>query len=170
MHRHSERRRDPFFDPFGGAFPRPRTNVPNHAFTDPFALFESILGDLRRHAAESDPFFGSAFPIPPPPPPLDPFSRHGPGPGFMHGSSFNPMGRTPTFPMLEPMFSQMDEPRRSHSAGHHSSTRGFFGSGGGGPRWVSESRVTRSVNGVTQSVWKRTDSDVSTTPQEYSIA
>ncbi|KAI0255930.1 hypothetical protein BJV78DRAFT_1350260 [Lactifluus subvellereus] len=112
----------------------------DHAgFTDPFRLFESIFGELRH--AMSDPFF-------PDPwrrdrrhdrardffddPLIDvdfPFDRHG---GFddMMGTG---NGRTRVYSQV---------------------SRGTVGPDG---RWVSESRMTRTVNGVTESVWKRRD-------------
>lgn len=48
---------------------------------------------------------------------------------------------------------------RSNAPTYQSEPRGYGGSGG--VRWTQESRMTRTINGVTESVWSRTDSDVS---------
>jgi DnaJ family protein B protein 6 len=37
----------------------------------------------------------------------------------------------------------------------------FSGHGDGNGQWVSQSKVTRTINGVTESVFKRIDSNVS---------
>lgn len=139
-----------------------RSRAHNNAFpgfTDPFTLFDSIFGDMRRQF--DDPFFADArstaggsgsF--------GNPFGTD----PFGHGSLFDRMtSGHHAFGMLPPangMFSQSSAPfqSQSHSMNFQSSSRGGLNGDG---QWVSQSRITRSVNGVTESVWKRTDASVS---------
>ncbi|TDL24020.1 DnaJ-domain-containing protein [Rickenella mellea] len=171
---------NPFDHPFsiprrtgaGGVRPSPAASF---GFTDPFALFNSIFGDMQRQFA-SDPFFADAFGPPHPMmPPMDPFfRRHGLGIGLgfndlhdrphrdhdrhhvHHHHQALPSLRTSSFPVIPTMDPNFPlDTRRSHSANYDERDRGPRG----GIRWVSESRVTRVTNGVKQSVWKRRDSD-----------
>lgn len=151
---------DPFFDepsfdfdPFGGAFHRSRSP---RDFTDPFVFFNTMFSDFFRHG---DPFDNSDF--------FD-FPRSNPlfrSPLFNHPDPFSTLSRgSPIFgPEAFLLSSTMDnDPFRNHSTSFQSSSRGYVkrGSKGDG-RIVSESRITQTVNGVTQSVWKRSDSNVS---------
>ncbi|EJD07636.1 DnaJ-domain-containing protein [Fomitiporia mediterranea MF3/22] len=148
---------DPFFnDPFFarpfGSRSRPR-NDPFFGFTDPFALFDQIFGDMR-HSFE-DPSFGVPFPSA-----GSPFART----PFGHSSLFDRMmGGNPAFGMLPPStdpFNQSGRPLHGHSMSFSSSSRGTLTRGAdGNPQWVSQSKMTRTVNGVTESVLKRTDSN-----------
>lgn len=128
--------------PFGGGFPH------QHLFTDPHVLFDSLFGDMRRHFNEPFMSFPQAHPggfDGPRPGRHDPFDRFDmPGPGPMSGFPFGP-----SFGFFDGM------PRGRFRTESHG-----FGAGNG-LNWRSESRVTTSVNGVTQSRWTRVDSDVS---------
>ncbi|KAF5336177.1 hypothetical protein D9611_006336 [Ephemerocybe angulata] len=129
------------------------TSQPHHhdafrsfAFTDPFSLFNSIFGDIRPQrssgfgfGAFEDPFERierelnrSGFSSPRP----DPFS------GFMGSPratglfpGFSMFGMLPMIPNMQPASS----PNR------------------GGGQWVSESYMTQSINGVTQTIQTRVD-------------
>lgn len=138
---------DPFFAPFDAFGSRSRSRA-FPGFTDPFALFNEIFGDMERHF--EDPFFGEP--------------RHAARGPFGHGSIFDRMGGSP-FGMLPPMnnmFDHMGGPHQAHTMSFSSSSRGSLARGpDGNPQWVSQSRISRSINGVTEGVWKRTDSNVS---------
>jgi len=131
---------------FGGgnsSFPR------HHPFTDPFVLFNSMFGDLHRHFDDPFPNFpqphhgGFEGPRPGRHEPFERFDMPGPGPGPMLGFSFGPSGGM-GFDGIPP--------------GRFRGESRSFGIGGG-RNWRSESRVTTSLNGVTQSTWTRVDSD-----------
>ncbi len=162
-HRHRQRRQssplanmhdpfnDPFFaDPFGfggfglhhGQRRASGSRSPfglNDPFTNPFELFNSFFSD--------DPFL----------PGVPPLSGH--------------FGHHPHMPFSEPLFGGATNllPQMGHMfpttplgipASFHSQSVFARGSGGNG-QWVSESRTSRSVNGVTESEWKRVDANVS---------
>jgi len=69
--------------------------------------------------------------------------------GFMDDIDRDPFGRS-AFPMFSPMSSMIT---------HGSSS--FNNSNSNNGRWISESYMTSTVNGVTQTIRKRTDVDVS---------
>lgn len=164
-HRHHDRRRDEFGDPFLNdpffSDPFSGRSRSSPAFSDPFALFDSIFGDMRRHF--NDPFFNDAFGEHFPQV-GGPFGRSAFGRSpFGGGSLFDRVMNDPSFGMLPPttgMFPSLEAPR--HGQTFHSSSAGVFTRGpDGSGQWVTQSKMTRSVNGVTESVWKRTDSSVS---------
>ncbi|KAH7929120.1 DnaJ-domain-containing protein [Leucogyrophana mollusca] len=141
----SDRQQDTFSDPFfqdpfagfgwgfgfgGGPF-RQHRQQPAWGFTDPFVLFDSIFGDLDR--AFRDPFFTDR--------------------GFGGGGFPSPMRSMPV--LTGPLFGFGPRNANHWSATHHAS---ISGGGGNGGRWVSESRTSRTVNGVTESKWTRRDS------------
>ncbi|KAJ3549733.1 hypothetical protein NMY22_g774 [Coprinellus aureogranulatus] len=132
-----------------------QNTFPSFAFTDPFALFDSIFGDLlrprrstfgfgvdpfedidarfERLEREMDshfntPFFNSPFPSL-----FSPFGEPG-GMGFL--------------PVTSSSFGMLPGPSGRRS-----------GSGHSGGKWVSESYMTQSINGVTQTVHTRLDAD-----------
>ncbi|KDQ61568.1 hypothetical protein JAAARDRAFT_31025 [Jaapia argillacea MUCL 33604] len=150
--------RDPFFDfpdPFGG---------PQHhfAYSDPFELFERIFGDVRGRGFASSPFFndplfggvdfghgpsrGAGIPS------MDPFGFVG-GFGRGGGSIISPFGG-----MFGPVFEDTMRGSRGGTARTMSYSSAGFDNDQGGVRWVSSSKMTRTINGVTESVWKRRDS------------
>jgi DnaJ family protein B protein 6 len=127
--------------------------MPTHnPFTDPFVIFNSMLGDFNRHFR--DPFmnFDDMFngPRQHERPRHDRFDREnmfgpgGPGPmpapgGFGMFGGIGASGSVPRVFRSESTFSA--------SGGHHG--------------WQRESRVTTTVNGVTKSKWTRVDSEAS---------
>ena len=114
-----------------------------YGFTDPFALFDSIFGSF--HQTFSDPFFTGGFEQ----------SPH----QFSRSRTLDPFATLSAFPFGPSMFSDMMEGPGRHSAHVYSqSSRGTVAPGQG---WVSESVMTRTVNGVTESVRKRRDANVS---------
>lgn len=133
----------------GGATPRHHGRSGQNQFTDPFELFEAMFGDMHREF--NDPFA--------------PFAhqhrararhgRHAQPNGFRPG----PMSAFPFGPSGMGLFNDMmGMPGNMFPA----DTRGGSGRGNGrNQRWTQETRVTTSVNGVTQSTWTRVDSDVS---------
>ncbi|KAH9169915.1 hypothetical protein EDB89DRAFT_1982024 [Lactarius sanguifluus] len=137
---HSGREREKYVpfpeDPFDFAWP-------HHAgFTDPFRLFESIFGEL--HHAMSDPYFP------------DPWRRdrrhdsHHRNPSGFFDDPLVGVG----FPFDRGnVFDDMVNSGNGRSR-VYSHSRGAMAPDG---RWVSESRMTRTINGVTESVWKRRD-------------
>ncbi|KAI0272526.1 hypothetical protein BC834DRAFT_840791 [Gloeopeniophorella convolvens] len=146
-HHRRHRHRHPSWDSSPAPFPEDPFDFdwPRHTFTDPFRIFETVFGAV--HRAMSDPFFVDplrpdfhdrrhdrrhhrrAFPE-------DPFMDV--GFPFSHGAVFDNMMHNGNRRTRE--YSQV-----------------FRGSVAPDGRWVSESRVTRTVNGVTESVWKRRD-------------
>lgn len=142
---------DPFFD-----FPDPFRGTRRHfAFTDPFELFNSIFGDLHRGplggSLFDDPFFDD-FP--------SPFGgarrNRDPFDSFGRGSLMSPFGGLLGGSMFSPFQQIMDSPNANVRSASYSAI-GY--DNGQERRWVSQSRMTRTINGVTESVWKRTDSD-----------
>jgi DnaJ homolog subfamily B member 6 len=145
----------PFSDPFLGRrqYSRAVPGRPPHfhtGFTDPYMLFNTIFGDLS----------GREF---------GPRSRSTPHNPFHDDDMFG-ISAMPTPPILRPMGIGFPAPfeeghgRRSRSVNsgmfsYESSS--FSARGGGGGDWVSQSRSTRTVNGVTESEWRRIDADVS---------
>lgn len=117
-------------------------------FTDPFALFDSIFEGTPFSSRSRHPYYAHR---------MDPFERvnrmQAEIEGFMDDIDRDPFGfggfprfgfsPMHSFPALEP--SSVD--------------RG---------RWVSESYMTSTVNGVTQTIRKRVDSDVSLVPSRFS--
>ncbi|KAI0091714.1 hypothetical protein BDY19DRAFT_904326 [Irpex rosettiformis] len=138
-------------NPFFSSRPSP-FGTPFH-FTDPFELFNSLFGDTHRPGFDwgddfNDPFFGGGHPFMSPP-----FSA---GPLGMAFGPRDPWGR----PLMgqfgpfagHPMLSAFGAGNPNvHS---YSSTSQAIGSGG---NWVSQSTVTRSINGRTETITKRRD-------------
>ncbi|KAI9438890.1 hypothetical protein BJY52DRAFT_1229731 [Lactarius psammicola] len=129
-------------DPFDFAWPH------HSGFTDPFRLFESIFGEL--HHAMSDPYFP------------DPWRRdrrhdshsHHRSPGGFFDDPLVGVG----FPFERGnVFDDVVNSGNSRSRVYSQVSRNTMAPDG---RWVSESRVTRTINGVTESVWKRRDAGV----------
>lgn len=135
---------EPFNDPFfssgfgGSAF----------HFTDPFVLFSSLFGDIhnlhRNFFEDDDPFFSDPFP--------SPFSRS------PFGNSFGLSTRPPFGSLFGPgpMFSGFLDSANTRVSSQVSDAVGRSG------RWVSQSTVTRSINGRTEQVTKRRDAQVGT--------
>lgn len=148
--------RDPFnetfiSDPFGA---RSRNMHSPYNLTDPFILFDSIFGDIRQHF--HDPFFSDSL-----------FDDHLPAWGFGRSPFGNGMlydrafGGPSPFGMLPPSlaFPSLDV---AQGASFQSTSQGLFTRGpDGNGQWVSQSRTTRTINGVAESVWKRRDANVS---------
>ncbi|THH10367.1 hypothetical protein EW145_g1397 [Phellinidium pouzarii] len=129
---------DPFFTQTSGASSsRSRRHYNPPGFTDPFALFNSIFGDM--HRSFDDPFFADAGPF-----------------GSQPFGSFNrnPFGHL----QMNNVFPAIDGPFQGQTSNFQSSSRGVRTHGDGNGHWVSQSRMTQTINGVTESVWKRTDS------------
>ncbi|KZT34241.1 DnaJ-domain-containing protein [Sistotremastrum suecicum HHB10207 ss-3] len=146
---------EPFFEPFfdvppPGQFPGPHSHYrPSFGFTDPFELFNGVFRDMNRF--DVDPFFSPTHP-----PFSSPFSHHA---GMFGPSMFSsPFDRDPFFAGPFGSMGAFDGPH--HGGFLEGSSRSFFGDhiGGSGAKWVSESHASRTINGVTESVWKRTDS------------
>ncbi|EIM86722.1 DnaJ-domain-containing protein [Stereum hirsutum FP-91666 SS1] len=170
-----QRANDPFNDPFFGtgfpSFPsmfggpppqrhrsRPHQyNQSSYGFTDPFQLFNQMFGDL--HDINQGRGFGNSY--------RDPFLdddddevfgsgrrrggvNGGPGMGAFGSFGFGS-------PMMNMMLGGGAGGRGFSTQSMSSSSTGGFGNGNGG-RWVSESRMTRTINGVTESIVKRKDS------------
>jgi len=130
--------------PRSNTFPDPfmshRTGFSTFQFSDPFSLFEQIFAGtaFARSSSHRHPFFSQSF---------DPFGHMDIDDlldetdrdifGMRGFPSFSPF---PQFPALSPLVSS------SFSSGN-------------GTRWVSESFSSSMVNGVTQSVHKRIDSE-----------
>ena len=169
-----------------GVWPPPTENPPRHTqnntrshpfrpniftFTDPFELFDSFFG---RSSPFHDPFpFESPRTFPDPffapigfAPPLDYFgqfrpfnSGSGAGGGLVHD-----MFAHNSF-MLPMMAGGPFQPRAAgdggRSAPYFSSTSSHSNrQGTGGGQWISESRSTSTVNGITTSVHERVDTFV----------
>ena len=139
---------DPFFGfPFGS-----RSGA---HLTDPFELFDSVFGSMRQ--AFNDPFFN------------DPFFD---GPSANQQLYNTPRGMETMalgFPFGGNMFSPSFFGAPAGGQVYTQSTRRVTSPGSG---WVSESRMTRTVNGVTETVWKRTNSRVSfaSLPSRFHLA
>jgi len=154
--RHNSGSHDPFFD-FNTNFHGPGmrgfggSSMPRDLFTDPFVLFNSTFADLRRHmpfphGSVFDGPRGHGMPHHDPFESADIFGLGGPGP--------MPSLFSPTAGMG--MFGGMGEPGGVPQRFHSEST---FRAGGGRYGFQRESRVTTTINGVTQSKWTRVDSD-----------
>ncbi|KAI0954007.1 hypothetical protein AcW1_006699 [Taiwanofungus camphoratus] len=136
---------DPFFNSPFGSSRRP------FAFTDPFVLFNSLFGDIRRNFDDDDPF-SSRFPFDNTR--SDSFGRSLMSPfdgtmlgGSMFGSSMFGPGS---------MFSQiMNGESHPHTASYSSVSRAVGRNG----QWVSQSKVTRTINGRTETILKRRDAE-----------
>ncbi|KAF8347760.1 hypothetical protein F5887DRAFT_954020 [Amanita rubescens] len=138
-HRHSRSR--PFGDPFMSR------GFSTFSFTDPFALFDEIFGqefpDWHHHRShhhhhspfrDFDPFFG---------PFSNPLNRSPLGLGGLLASmERDTFGLSGGFPSSSRMFSSLEPPRH-----------------GRGPGFVQESFMTQMINGVSQSVHRRRDTD-----------
>jgi DnaJ family protein B protein 6 len=130
--------------PRSNTFPNPfmshRTGFPTH-FSDPFSLFEQIFAgtSFARSSRHRHPFFSQPF---------DPFGHMDVDDlleevdrDLFGMRSFPNFNLFPQFPALSPIVPPS------------------FGSGNG-TRWISESFSSSMVNGVTQSIHKRVDSEV----------
>ncbi|KAH9924731.1 uncharacterized protein B0H18DRAFT_1010949 [Fomitopsis serialis] len=126
---------DPFFSSgFGGR---------SFAFTDPFELFSSLFGDIhnlhRGFFEDDDPFFSNPFPTSSSRSPFgDPFGLSTRSP---FGSLFGP----------GPMFSGLLDSPNTRSYSQVNEAVGRSG------QWVSQSTMTRSINGRTEQITKRRD-------------
>jgi DnaJ homolog subfamily B member 6 len=127
---------------------------PRNPFTDPFVLFNSMFGDLNRHMPDPFMHFDTFDPREHRRPRHDPFAREamfGPGgPGPMPG----PFSSSAGMSMFGGLGASGGAPQRFRAQSSFGATGGRYG-------WQRESRVTTTVNGVTQSTWTRVDSDVS---------
>ncbi|KAA1468835.1 DnaJ-domain-containing protein [Dentipellis sp. KUC8613] len=140
-------------DPFGMFGARPSYSFhggfgPGYGFTDPFTLFDQIFGNLNRAMADPmfDPFDNHPFFSPP--------SRRDPF-GGMGGMGGMGMGFGHPF-MIQDMMGMGSSPAFGGNSRTYTSVSRSSGTPGGG--WTTESRMTRTINGVTESIWKRRDS------------
>lgn len=130
--------------PRSNTFPDPfmsnRTGFPGFHFSDPFSLFEEIFAGtpFARSAQHRHPFFSQS----------DPFG-HTDVEDLLDELDRDPFG-TRSFPSFSPFPSFPAFPSLVFSTS----------SSGNGTRWVSESFSSSMINGVTQSIHKRTDSEV----------
>ncbi|KIJ55682.1 hypothetical protein M422DRAFT_24233 [Sphaerobolus stellatus SS14] len=146
--------REPFFSGFHDPFVRSGPFSSHHAqfaFHDPFELFNAIFAELDHDLI--DPFssrspfgqnpFGGVFAQPTVFPSA--FSRPP-----MHSSSLlgRGFGGMLNFPGST----------NARSYSYSSSSSGSMGRGGEGPQWVSERRIQRTINGVTQTMHEKRDS------------
>lgn len=157
---YSRRPFDAFSDqdfPFGSGFQSHSRSANGANFTDPFTLFNTLFGDLNRqfNGQFNDPFFSEA----------SPFGGAGP-------SHTSPFGRSRMFPQASlfdtafpssTLFPTFPTPPEGRGAGNFmgSTERSFAQSPGGNGQWVSSSKLTTTINGVTQTTWKRIDANVS---------
>ncbi|KAF8489318.1 hypothetical protein JB92DRAFT_3129488 [Gautieria morchelliformis] len=164
---------DPFFNssPFTHPFARHRPPA-GFSFRDPFELFEAMFADMQRdfHHIPSPPLNASQF--------FNPYA-HRPSFTFNHSHaqqsslppSLSPFMLTPNLSFFPANAFADDDDVHDHSQGgrpvpnaqsfsFQGSSRGQYGSGPNGqqPRWVSESTMTQSINGVTQTIHKKRDS------------
>jgi len=139
-HRPRAHRNDDFFygDPF---FTRssPWASRPRDPFTDPFTLFESMFGEsmfgnMNRGFSNVHNMHFSG------PPMLNPF--------MSMGGNF-PFGPSMVFPGPGGDPHGMQSRRYSHTSWGATS----------GQDWVTSTKMTRTVNGVTQSIWQRKDAN-----------
>lgn len=162
----------PHFDPFfsNPAFPDPfaRHRHPGEfAFTNPFELFDSMFADMMRD-------FNAPFPSNPSPlfnpsaqRPSSMFNRSH---AMSNLSGYSPFFLTPSlFPDVfdDDLHDHWDSgpsmPRGAQSYSFQSSSRAQYGTEPNNqqPRWVSESTMMQTINGVTQTIHKKKDSLVS---------
>ncbi|CCL99671.1 uncharacterized protein FIBRA_01692 [Fibroporia radiculosa] len=141
------------FDPFG-SFGHQQSFV----FTDPFVLFNSLFGDihqLHRQFFDDDPFsasqFHGAFG-------RSPFDRMGDPFGHTLMSPFGGsiFGSGPGLLGSGPMFSDFMGPNSRPGGASYGSVSEAVGRNG---QWVSQSTVTRSINGRTETTTKRRDAE-----------
>ncbi|EMD38946.1 hypothetical protein CERSUDRAFT_81740 [Gelatoporia subvermispora B] len=133
---------DPFFSSgFGFGPHRPFT------FTDPFVLFNSLFGDLHG-AFEENPFFSDPF--------LSPFDSRSPfGMDPFERAMVSPFGsRSPFGSLFGPSPTMHGLPGSSSSTRSYSAVSRSIGMNG---QWVSQSKMTRTVNGRTETIHKRRD-------------
>ncbi|CAL1714784.1 unnamed protein product [Somion occarium] len=129
---------DPFFSSaFGSRGP--------FAFSDPFELFNSIFGDMNRHF-DDDPYFNDAFPSM-----RSPFGAFG---GSMMRDPFGGSMLTPFTPGFPFGRSLLDDMQGGQGRRVYSSTSSGGGANG---QWVSQNRMTRTINGRTETIIKRRD-------------
>ena len=178
-----------------GTWPPPTEDPPRHpqhntrshpfhanffTFTDPFELFNSFFGHANPlhdpftfgpPAPFPDPFFAPAPPFPPAPfgPPGLFNSSAGMDGGHFHDVFHDPFVMHPPV-MGGPLFQSQGIGSGGRSVPYFSSTSSFSNRhGAGGGQWVSESRSTSTVNGLTTSVHECVDSSVRPSPR-YHIA
>jgi DnaJ family protein B protein 6 len=131
---------DPFFtDPFFSSpfFNSPHRRAPHSSFTDPFVLFNSLFDDIFH---DMQPHHNHRHDI------FNPVQSHTVGFPFGFGSGF--FGG---FGSLPNGASQMMS----------NSYQTSYMNDGSEPRWISQSSMTRTINGVTETVQERIDSNVS---------
>ncbi|OCH87507.1 DnaJ-domain-containing protein [Obba rivulosa] len=138
---------DPFFTSGFGFGPRQHFN-----FTDPFVLFNSLFGDLHR-VFEEDRLFSEPFP--------SPFGTHSPfGPDPFEPTMMSPFSTRSPFGSFfgpgpsSPLRGFMDATRSSTNTRSYSSVSRSVSMNG---QWVSQSKMTRTVNGRTETIDKRRD-------------
>lgn len=150
---------DPFFsDPFGSSR-HPFT------FTDPFVLFNSLFGDLHRAFFDEDPFFEDPLSA------RSPFDRMGMGDPFGHsifgGSLFGPRPGL----MIGGPGSMLRQMADASGSGDNSNSRMYSAVSqavGRNGQWVSQSTMSRTINGRTEVITKRRDIEVSVTFHAFS--
>ena len=140
---------DPFFNspPFTSPFARHRSSS-GFAFRDPFELFDAIFADMRREFDAFDPHPRGSL-----------FNRPNAQSNF---SGFPPSFMTPSFfpgPALLEDDYWGNNPSRSSTRSY--SFRSSSGDNGQQPRWASETTMVQTINGVTQTIHKKTDNMVS---------
>ncbi|KLO17980.1 DnaJ-domain-containing protein [Schizopora paradoxa] len=104
-------------------------------FTDPFELFRHVFAD--------DPFFNGP-------------SSHSPFPSPFRRNDHMLFPNSPFAGLLPQMSPAFADPRGMQSSSFQSQST-FARSSGRNGQWVSESRSTRTINGVTESEWRRVD-------------
>lgn len=135
-------------------------------FTDPFELFESLFGHTNTFHEPfpfthppifHDPFFAPAtfaFPA------VGSFSPFGPGIRMGGGLLPDIFPHDPFMPLMmgETRFRSQGVGNRERATSHFSSTSSHpTNRGAGGSQWVSESRSTSTVNGLTTRIHERVD-------------
>lgn len=136
--------------PRSATFPDPFFQRSDFAFTDPFVLFNSMFDEqLPRQRHQSQYNYGQSRSAPWTD---DPFSRA----PMLHSGISN---------LVANIFSEVNREFGAHSGFHHSfpSSPALVISPNemGGGRWASQSSMTQIINGVTHSITKRRDWDVS---------
>ncbi|THH02709.1 hypothetical protein EW026_g196 [Hermanssonia centrifuga] len=144
---------------FGPSFGRSRRGP--FVFTDPFELFNALFGDTHRHF-DDDPFFSHTFPVRSQF--ADPFFGHSP----FGGSVFDPSTRDPfggMFPFGSgPLLGRSMFPEITNGGMGNSTSRVYSSvtqAAGQNGQWVSQSTMTRNINGRTETIIKKRDAQVS---------
>ncbi|KAF8159612.1 hypothetical protein B0H34DRAFT_704170 [Crassisporium funariophilum] len=146
-HHHHPSRSHTFPDPFFAHHHHSPFSAFN--FTDPFTLFNSIFEDMgMHHRSSGHRHHSSRSSIRP----VDPFQHmhrmQAEIEDFMDDIDRDPFSMRSGLPMFNPMSSMATFPALDHPSANDN--RG---------RWLSESYMTSTVNGVTQTIHKRIDTD-----------